>query len=62
VVVGSGSGVGGTLSGFASKVIGSDAGIIIAALAQIEQTNLSMEQIKNIDPLLWGVRAATPAQ
>jgi hypothetical protein len=48
VVVGSGGGLGGALSSLAGKVVGADAGIIVAALAQIEETNLSMQQIKNI--------------
>ena len=62
VVVGSGSGVGGALSGLASKVMGSDAGIIVAALAQIEQTNLSIEQIKNIgSATLSYIKDANPA-
>ena len=62
VVVGSGGGVGGALSGLASKVVGADAGIIVAALAQIEQTNLSMEQIKNIgSALLSYIKDVNPA-
>jgi hypothetical protein len=52
VVVGSGGGLLGTLSGVADKVIGGDAGILVAALAQIEATNLSTQQIKNIGTAL----------
>jgi hypothetical protein len=48
VVVGSGGGMLGALSGLADKVIGGDAGILVAAMAQIETTNLSVPQIKNI--------------
>jgi hypothetical protein len=48
VVPGSGGGIGGALSGLASKVIGADAGVMVAALAQIEQTGLSIQQVKNI--------------
>jgi hypothetical protein len=52
VVAGSGGGLLGTLSGVADKVVGGDAGILVAALAQIEATNLSMPQIKNIGTAL----------
>jgi len=48
VVAGSGGGVGGALSGLAGKFIGADAGVVVAALAQIEQTGLSLQQIKNV--------------
>lgn len=48
VVVGSGGGVGGALSSLAGKYIGADAGVMVAALAQIEQTGLSVQQIKNV--------------
>jgi Protein of unknown function VcgC/VcgE (DUF2780) len=48
VVSGSGGGMGGALSSFAGKVIGADAGVMVAALAQIEQTGLTLQQIKNI--------------
>src|SRR5689334_17923736 len=48
VVAGSGGGILGTLSGVADKVVGGDAGILVAALAQIEATNLTAAQIKNI--------------
>ena len=54
--------MGGALSGLASKVVGTDAGIIVAALAQIEQTNLSTEQIKNIgSALLSYIKDVNPA-
>jgi hypothetical protein len=52
VVAGSGGGLLGTLSGVADKVVGGDAGILVAALAQIEATNLTMPQIKNIGTAL----------
>jgi hypothetical protein len=52
VVVGAGGGLLGTLSGVAGKVIGDDAGILVAAMAQIEATNLSVQQIKNISAQL----------
>jgi Protein of unknown function VcgC/VcgE (DUF2780) len=52
VVVGSGSGMLGSLSGVASKVIGTNAGIVVAAMAQLEETNLSLQQIKNIGTAL----------
>jgi len=48
VAPGSGTGIGGALSSLAGKVIGADAGVMVAALAQIEQTGLSLQQIKNI--------------
>jgi hypothetical protein len=48
VVSGSGTGVGGALSSLAGKFIGADAGVMVAAMAQIEQTGLSLQQIKNI--------------
>ena len=57
-----GSGAGGALSGLASKVIGTDAGIMIAAVAQIEQTGLTLQQIKNIGGgLLSYIEDANPA-
>jgi hypothetical protein len=60
VVPGSG-GVGGALSGLASKVIGADAGIMVAAIAQIEQTGLTLQQIKNIGGgLLSYIQDANP--
>jgi Protein of unknown function VcgC/VcgE (DUF2780) len=52
VVVGAGGGVLGSLSGVASKMIGQDAGIVVAAIGQIEETNLTMQQIKNIGSAL----------
>ncbi len=48
VVAGSGSGMGGALSSLAGKFMGANAGIMVAAMTQIEQTGLSMDQIKNI--------------
>jgi hypothetical protein len=48
VVSGSGGGVGGALSSLAGKFIGADVGIMVAAVAQIEQTGLSLQQIKNV--------------
>jgi hypothetical protein len=48
VASGSGGGVGGVLSGLAGKLIGADAGVMVAAVAQIEQTGLTLQQIKNI--------------
>lgn len=41
-------GVGGALSSLASKFIGSDAGVMVAAITQIEQTGLTLQQIKSI--------------
>jgi Protein of unknown function VcgC/VcgE (DUF2780) len=52
VVVGSGSGLGGALSSLAGKFVGENAGVIVAALAQIEATNLSVQQIKDIGSAL----------
>jgi len=52
VVVGSSGGVLGALSGVVSKAIGANAGIVVAAMAQIEATNLSLQQIKNIGTAL----------
>ena len=42
----------GSLSGVASKMIGQDAGIVVAAIGQIEETHLTMQQIKNIGSAL----------
>jgi hypothetical protein len=42
----------GSLSGVASKMIGQDAGIVVAAIGQIEETDLTMQQIKNIGSAL----------
>ncbi|MGO8843032.1 MAG: hypothetical protein ACLQF1_18455 [Methyloceanibacter sp.] len=63
VVVGSGGGLLGALSGVASKAIGANAGIIVAAMAQIEETNLSLQQIKNIGAALLSYikESANPA-
>ena len=36
----------------ADKVVGGDAGVLVAALAQIEATNLTMPQLKNIGTAL----------
>jgi hypothetical protein len=52
VVVGSGGGLLGTLSGVADKVVGGDAGTLVAAMAQIEATNLTLPQIKSIGTAL----------
>jgi len=52
VVVGAETGVLGSLSSVASKVIGQDAGILVAAIGQVEETNLTMQQIKNIGAAL----------
>jgi Protein of unknown function VcgC/VcgE (DUF2780) len=52
VVVGAGGGVLGSLSGVASKVVGHDAGILVAAIGQIEETNLTMQQIRSIGAAL----------
>ena len=62
VVVGSGAGVGGALSSLAGKFMGANAGIMVAAMTQIEQTGLSMDQIKNIGGgLLSYIKDADPA-
>ena len=50
--MGADGGVLGSLSGVASKMIGQDAGIVVAAIGQIEETNLTMQQIKNIGSAL----------
>src|SRR6476620_5395338 len=60
VVAGSGIGMGGALSSLAGKVIGADAGVMVAAVAQIEQTGLTLEQIKNIG-LLPYIKDVDPA-
>jgi len=52
VTVGSGSGILGSLSGLASKVVGQDAGILVAAIGQLEEANLTVPQIKNIGSAL----------
>jgi hypothetical protein len=62
VVAGSGGGVGGALSSLAGKLIGTDAGVMVAALAQIEQTGLSLQQIKNVGSgLISYLEDANPA-
>jgi hypothetical protein len=53
VTVGSANaGILGSLSGLASKVVGQDAGILVAAIGQLEETDLTMPQIKNIGTAL----------
>src|SRR5262249_12301991 len=52
VVVGADTGILGSLSSVASKVIGQDAGILVAAIGQLEETHLTMQQIKNIGAAL----------
>ena len=62
VVAGSGTGMGGALSSLAGKFMGANAGIMVAAMAQIEQTGLSMDQIKHIGGgLLSYIKDADPA-
>ena len=54
--------MGGALSNLAGKVIGADAGVMVAAVAQIEQTGLKLEQIKNIGGgLLSYIKDVDPA-
>jgi hypothetical protein len=48
VVAGSGSGLGGALSGLAGKFVGANAGIMVAAVAQIEETGVTLQQAKNV--------------
>ena len=45
VVVGAGGGV---LGSIASNVVGKDAGVLVAAIGQLEETNLTLEQIRKI--------------
>jgi hypothetical protein len=52
VTPGAGGGLLGALSGVADKVVGGDTGILVAAMAQIEATNLTMAQVKNIGTAL----------
>ena len=53
VTVGSANaGILGSLSGLASKVVGQDAGILVAAIGQLEETDLTLPQIKNIGTAL----------
>lgn len=62
VVVGSGAGIGGALSGLVGKMIGADAGVMVAAVNQIEQTGLTLQQIKNIGGgLLSYIKDVDPA-
>ena len=54
--------MGGALSSLAGKVIGTDAGVMVAAVAQIEHTGLTLEQIKNIGGgLLSYIKDVDPA-
>jgi len=48
IVAGSGSGLGGALSSLAGKFVGANAGIMVAAVAQIEETGLTLQQAKNV--------------
>ena len=48
VVAGPGSGIGGALSSLAGKFVGADAGLVVAAIAQIEQTGLTLQQAKDV--------------
>ena len=48
VVAGAGSGIGGALSSLAGKFVGADAGLVVAAIAQIEQTGLTLQQAKDV--------------
>ena len=54
VVEGSGGGGSllGSLSGIAEKLVGGRAGILLAAIAQIESTNVSAAQLKNVGTAL----------
>jgi hypothetical protein len=62
VAVGSGSGLAGAMSNIAGKFLGTDAGIMVAAIAQIQQTGLSMDQIKNVGGgLLSYIKDVDPA-
>src|SRR5512135_3380695 len=63
VVVGSGGGLLGSLSGLASSVVGKDAGVLVAAIGQLEETNLTMDQIKKIGTALLAYlkESANPA-
>jgi hypothetical protein len=46
----------------AGKVIGADAGVMVAAVAQIEQTGLTLEEIKNVGGgLLSYIKDVDPA-
>ena len=60
--IGHAAGMGRALSSIVGKVIGADAGIMVAAVTQIEQTGLTLEQIKNIgDGLLSYIKDVDPA-
>ena len=48
VAAGAGSGIGGALSSLAGKFVGADAGLVVAAIAQIEQTGLTLQQAKDV--------------
>jgi hypothetical protein len=53
VVEGSGGGgLLGSLSGIAEKLVGGRVGILLAAIAQIESTNVSVAQLKNVGTAL----------
>ena len=62
VVIG-GGGMLGSLSGLASSVVGKDAGVLVAAIGQLEEANLTMEQIKKIGTALLSYlkESANPA-
>jgi hypothetical protein len=61
VTVGSANaGLLGSLSGLASKVVGQDAGILVAAIGQLEETDLTLPQIKNIGPRCSPISRRTP--
>jgi len=46
VVVGSGGGVLGSLSGLASSVVGKDAGVLVAAIGQLEETSSQWTRLR----------------
>ena len=48
VVVGSGGGVLGSLSGLASSVVGKDAGVLVAAIGQLEKSNPAWSRLKRL--------------
>jgi hypothetical protein len=62
VVIG-GGGMLGSLSSLAGSVVGKDAGVLVAAMGQLEETNLTMEQIKKIGAalLIYLKQGANPA-
>jgi hypothetical protein len=49
---GSGGGLLGSLSGLAEKFVGGRVGIVLAGIAQIEATNISLPQLKNVGSAL----------